>query len=200
MDLQLFHQHSVQIRALTRRIDETFAQRTLSARHWEDWQQACEALHAQYDALDFPDEAFGALKRGEADGIAAALAYLEADPWHFRSGYCKEALWHTLKRIVLCPDELNRLEQLALRCLHRRIRREFWPMARFLRLRATPKFWSEIRQLADATIRTPEAIKSSWLLLACANQPVRRWIRRQSLRRVSHDLSALDCARGVSLG
>ena len=119
---------------------------------------------------------------GDSSEVEVAINYLEADPWHFRSGYQKEAIWDQLKKSSRNPRDLRRLEQIALGYLPRRAYRHFWYMARFVRRRATEDFWSEVEQLSTSTTRTPESIKATWLVLARSNRPVQAWIRNERWR------------------
>jgi hypothetical protein len=169
---------------LHERIDETFKHRSRSSSELEAWKRACADFHRQFDELSYPGgaERWAALMRSDSSEIEVAINYLEADPWHFRSGYQKEAIWDRLKKVPLLPGQLRQLEHIALAYLPRRAYRHFWYMVRFVRLRARDEFWSEVERLGMSTVRTPETIKATWLLLARANRPVQQWIRTEQWR------------------
>lgn len=49
------------------------------------------------------------LQAGDAVGAEYAVAYIEADPWHFHSGYLKEKLARWLRRVPLTEGHRERL-------------------------------------------------------------------------------------------
>jgi hypothetical protein len=57
------------------------------------------------------------LARRETSAIDAALAYLEADPWSFRSGYAKQRLVRRLAGQHLSPAQRSRANALILRAV-----------------------------------------------------------------------------------
>ena len=119
---------------------------------------------------------WSAFRAGDGEGIAHALLFLEVDQVTLRSGYLKVDIWDRLKQYVLAPETAQRLEAIALAYLDRRIRREFWHMVNFMRLRGSPAFWEQVaRRAADGS--EPAARKAGWMLLARDNAPVRRWVR-----------------------
>lgn len=174
--------NSERLHELHRNIHETFKLRSRSRKDHDAWERACEEFHLQYDLLSYPGgaERWLALMAGDSSEIEVAIDFLEADPWHFRSGYQKEAIWDRLKKSELASRDLRRLEQVALSYLPRRAYRHFWYMARFVRLRAGENFWSAVERQSESTIRTPESIKATWLVLARANRPVQEWIRSEA--------------------
>ena len=168
---------------LSRRIGETFRTRDRSAADRDTWSKACSEFHARFPALFYPGgvsrwEAF--LNRDSAE-LDAAIAFLEVDPVHFRSGYIKETIWARMKAADLAPKQEQRLESVAVAYLHRRVRREFWYMARYVRLRGSTKFWEAVSNLAEES-SGGEGMRAWWLILARANYPVRNWINRELLR------------------
>jgi hypothetical protein len=172
------------MRALSARIHETVRLRGTSAKHRADWEAACAEFHSQFDALFFPggSEAWLDFTKGKSPDVEPALAFLEADPYAFRSGYTKQILWNRFKQISLSPDEKQRLESVALSYLNKRVRLEFWDMARYVRLRGSTEFWQSVTQIATASSRSSAAVKAYWLLLVRANQPIRRKIGGELLR------------------
>jgi hypothetical protein len=174
----------MELRRLNERIGETLPHRSSSAAGRAAWEAACREFHDRFDDLFFPggERAWSGFLRGEAAFIENALAFLEADPWSFRSGYHKQVVWRRLKRLPLNAEDHRRLEQVALSYLAKRVRWEFWHMAKYMRLRGGAEFWETVKGLATSTERTPSAIKATWLLLVRANAPVRRCIWRELLR------------------
>jgi hypothetical protein len=172
------------MRALNARIKETVKLRQTSAAHKARWEAACADFHGQFGELFFPGgiQAWTDFTRGDCANVEPALAFLEADPFAFRSGYHKQIVWNRFKQIFLSSEEEQRLESVAMGCLNKRVRWEFWAMARYLRLRGSAEFWQKVRQLATASQRSPVAVKAHWLLLVQANQPVRRRIGHELLR------------------
>ncbi len=77
-------------------------------------------------ALPSTDPAF---RPGLADGhirfVEAAIAFLEADPWFFRSGYEKQKIIQHLKRSRLTEPQRLRLARVVLQAIDSRDRIEF---------------------------------------------------------------------------
>lgn len=173
--------NAAELSRLNARIGETLAHRSSSASGRLAWETACATFHARYDDLFFP----GGMARWEAflsrqdEGMAAALLFLEVDPVFFRSGYLKEAIWQKLKQHLLSERERDRLDAVARQYLDAPLRREFWAMARYVRLRGSSSFWREMERLASQQERLRPAIRAGWLLLVLRNEPVRRLLGRQ---------------------
>ncbi len=185
--VQTMHAHAARLRALYASIGETYAQHSASAAAHKQWQDACTEFHDAYSDLFFPggELAWQQFIDGSSSDVRCALAFLQADPWYHRSGYHKQMVWHRFKRIVLTREELQLLEGVALDYLGRRVRREFWYMARFVRLRGSADFWQRVEQMASAPVRSAPAIKATWLVLAGQNKPVCRAIAGE-VRRASY--------------
>jgi len=152
--------------------------RSNSAAERTKWEAACAEFHTQFDDLFFPGGVAGwsTFLAGTPEGTQLALLFLEVDQYTFRSGYHKQIVWHRLKRLFLTADEQHRLESVAVMYLHKRVRREFWHMVRFMRLRGSPSFWEHVELLSTRGGDQPSAIKARWLLLARMNAPVRQWV------------------------
>ncbi|WP_257385619.1 hypothetical protein [Tahibacter caeni] len=179
----LMRANLAEIDRLQRHVDETFASRDRSVAERQAWTDACRHFHARFDQLAFPGGAsqWAAFLAGKSRGIDAAIAFLDVDPWFFRSGYTKETIWHRLKRVPLDASRAAALETIALAWLRRRVRREFWCMAACLRPRASASFWDSV-----AAFATPRhgstGLRAHWLLLTRPGAPVRRWVNAELLR------------------
>ncbi len=171
------------LRNLNRRIHETFARRSLSNKERGEWSNACAQFHSNYDFLFYPggERRWAAFLARDSSEVETAVTFLEVDPYFFRSGYMKQVMWNRLKSIELARSQSARLEEVAIQYVHRRIRREFWHMARFVRLRASEEFWRRIEELRSAKESSMQ-IKAEWLALARRNWPVRGWINSEMLR------------------
>lgn len=184
--VQTMHAHAARLRALHDRIGETYPQGSRSPARRQQWEDACSDFHAQYDQLFFPGggDAWAGFMSGHPSGrhVESALAFLQADPWYHRSGYHKQVVWNRFKRIFLAAQEKAVLEQIALQYLGRRVRWEFWHMARFVRLRGSDEWWQRVGSLARDPVRSASAIQATWLVLFKENQPVRHAIHREILR------------------
>ena len=175
--------NSATIRELYARIGETYANRDLSPPDREAWSRACAEFHTRYELLSYPGgtERREALMARDSAELETAISFLEEDPFHFRSGYMKEAIWNKLKSSQLAAKQLRRLEAAAKGHLYRQIRRDFWYMVRFVRLRGSQEFWSDVNTLASQDSGSP-GLKAWWMLLARANYPVQYWINSELLR------------------
>jgi hypothetical protein len=166
------------IELLRSRVHETAKCRGRSQSDKEAWVRACEQFHAQYPGLMFPGGPvrWAAFLAGDSAEIETAIAFLQSDPWFFRSGYLKQIIWRRLKRFPLSTEQQRQLERIALAYLQKRIYQEFWEMVRFVRMRGSPEFWNAVAGLASANYR------ARWLLLARRNFPVKNWVGQELLR------------------
>lgn len=57
---------------------------------------------------------FALLKAGRREGLEMALAFLEADPWFFGSGYVKADLLRFICRMSVDPVHWPRLKQIVI--------------------------------------------------------------------------------------
>jgi hypothetical protein len=168
---------------LHKHIHESVRFRDRSKSDRDRWSAFCKEFHRLYDELFFPGgstrwEAF--LSR-DASETETAIAFLEADPWFFRSGYMKQQIWDHLKRASLTSKQERQLEAAAMAYLYRRVEREFWHMARYVRMRGSSAFWDAVTSLA-ATSAGKLSVKAGWLLLARQNVPVRNQISTELWR------------------
>ena len=77
-------------------------------------------------ALPSSDPAFmPGLAKGHARLVETAIAFLEADPWFFRSGYEQQNLIRHLKRSRLTEPQRSRLGRVVIAAIDGRDRREF---------------------------------------------------------------------------
>lgn len=77
-------------------------------------------------ALPSSDQQFmRSLAAGHQRALQTAIAFLQADPWFFRSGYEKQALIRHVKRAHLSHDQREQLADVVLAAVDGRDRREF---------------------------------------------------------------------------
>ena len=72
-----------------------------------------------------PLEIADALAGGDGSAVEDAIAYLERDPWEFRSGYAKATLLRRLKHFDLTTTQTARVESILLRYVDVGPRRDF---------------------------------------------------------------------------
>ena len=90
-----------------------------------------EAARRLYDAAReaaYPagfQESFQRLCTGDATGLEAAVAFLEADPWFDESGYVKVKLIRHIKPPMLTPQYIARLQNVVLHMVETRHGQEF---------------------------------------------------------------------------
>jgi hypothetical protein len=98
-----------EINKLTKTVNETVKHRNTDE---QAWHRATQEFHAAYDRLAFPGglkEGLERLKQHDPSAIKLAVIYLEANPYHFRSGYSKEKIAQILKQVPLTDDQKQRL-------------------------------------------------------------------------------------------
>lgn len=131
------------------------------------WQAALVRSREAWERVFPPDfsEAFAAVKRGERAGLDEMLAFLEADPRFFRSGYIKADVLRAIKRVPLEPGEAERLLRVVLDIVDTRDGREFRDYCRLARHIATSDFRREIE---GRTASTDPAIarRARWISAA----------------------------------
>ncbi|WP_374579910.1 hypothetical protein [Pseudoduganella sp.] len=167
--LERIQQNSREINRLLAQINALVQERHASPAQRAAWQAACEDFYARYDSLCFPGGAamLERVRSGDPDAVEAAVQFLLADPYHFRSGYLKERLWRWLAHLPLGAGARQRLERAALAYLQRRICREFWAMCKAIPRIAGASFWREAAAQAwpaHGAASTPVAQRALLLL------------------------------------
>ena len=113
---------------------------------------------------------FRRLKEGNASGITAAVKFLEADPWFFRSGYTKAELIRYLIRIALPRDIEDRLRLVVLAVVDHGDRREFRYYCRLARKVDSP----ELRRELSKRIQSEVPSVARWHAGYSTPWPIRR--------------------------
>jgi hypothetical protein len=110
------------------------------------WYKAADRFHAAIrDA--YPPGFWTEIQRlrgGDLGGLETAVAFLEADPWFFRSGYVKEMLIWLVRRVELPREYAARLEKVVLAVVDGRDRREFRNFCRLARKVDTPELRGQL--------------------------------------------------------
>ena len=178
-------QDSNKINELVSKVDQAYSTRDLSEAHSIEWEDVCDDLHYNYEILYFPggEERLKRIRENDPIAIESAIQFLLADPYHFRSGYLKEYLWHWLQHCPLSNSDKHKLEQAALLYLKRRITREFWAMCKAMARLASAKFWIDVA-LYTKQSNTPEAFRALYLLAHAANIQAGSILRRSIYRTV----------------
>jgi len=131
-----------------------------AARFWE-------AIEAAYPPGFGHDAA--RLHAGDAAGLESTFAFLEADPFFFRTGYLKAALIRDIKRLSLTPPQAQRLQQVVLTVVDARNDREFRAFCRLARKVDAPALREQLTARltsSDAGIRR----RARWVLEALAQK------------------------------
>ncbi len=132
------------------------------------WEQAAADFHQLL--TEYPPgfwRGLDALQAGDSSGLPELLAFLEADPWFFRSGYAKSRALKAITRVPLPPEAVSRLQQIVLDAVDGRDRREFRWYCRLARRVIDPEFVAalEARRAGD----DPDvARRARWVLDAIA--------------------------------
>ena len=123
---QLVREVEAAINARHHLVHQTHRSRSDSPEAWERWEKACAEWHANDQPTDFlwENSTREMLLMGDQEVIEDSIVFLEADPWHFRSGYLKERIISGLKRATLSPPA-EATQQVILKVCLGRNRREF---------------------------------------------------------------------------
>ena len=132
------------------------------------WQDAAAAFHRVL--TEYPTgfwHALDAVNAGETSGLLDVLAFLEADPWCYRSGYAKSAALKAVTRVPLDDAAIQRLQDVVLAAVDGRDRREFRWYCRLARRVLTPDFEAAIQsRLTDPDPAVQR--RARWVLDAIA--------------------------------
>ncbi|MBN2470348.1 MAG: hypothetical protein JXN59_06455 [Anaerolineae bacterium] len=132
------------------------------------WEAAAARFHrtlTEYPAAFWQD--LNHLTAGDANVLPSMLAFLEADPWYFRSGYAKTRVLKAITRRPLPPEAVARLQQVVLDAVDGRDRREFRWYCRLARRVITPEFLAALearRNSDDPAVQR----RARWVLDAIA--------------------------------
>lgn len=129
------------------------------------------------------------------------IKYLDRDEYCDGSGYGKERAWRRLRVVQLNGSQLRRLQEIALRYLHKRMNREFWCMCRFICGNADDAFRSRVRRVAeskDVLVRKRASLLQAYLQSEVAGEAVRREFRYECLRRKKYVWRRLSWAQARS--
>jgi hypothetical protein len=149
-------------------LGETVRLRWRSEEAWELWSQAAQRFHQAIDTAYPPGfwDDFERLSKGDVTALESAVAFLEADPWFFRSGYIKGYLIRYINRIELPPGYADRLRRMVLSATEGRQWREFRAYCRLARKLDSPELRAELTRLLD---HPDPAVRrrARWALDAC---------------------------------
>lgn len=112
---------------------------TASRELWEQWHHIAARAERVLEQL----------RAGDASGVPWAIAFLEADPWFFRSGYMKGNYARLLRRFELSTNQRERLRAAILNNLHKGGRLEFGEVRRLARRLDTADFRKRVAKYLD---------------------------------------------------
>jgi hypothetical protein len=144
--------------ALHQRIHETFQHRSESREAWAAWEQACRDFHSYDSPMRFIESVDGRkrLRGGDPVLVEHSIAFLELDPYVFRSGYAKATIIRCIKWLPFTQAQIQRLQGVVLRALDKCDRQEFRAYCRLAAAVDSPVFDNSIRERLDspdATVR-----------------------------------------------
>lgn len=115
-----------------------------------DLEAARTTYQLAWSALYSPEflDQVQSLKRGDAAAIECGVAYLEADPWHFRSGYLKQDIARYLRHVPLSESDKQRLRAAILAAIAKGQREDLKEYIRLARVLDTPAFRTTLQSMA----------------------------------------------------
>lgn len=134
---------------LHQRIHETYLRRTESSGAWAEWEAACREFHSYPSPMrDFESaDARARLRAGNPQLLEHAIAFLEVDPFVFRSGYAKATIIRCIKCLSFTQNQLERLRWVVVEIVKRSDRSEFWAYCRLAASVHSPEFEERMRGL-----------------------------------------------------
>ena len=152
--ISLIQRNAEQLRELNEAIHRTYRARSLSKTNAAAWSDACEAFHSSYDRLAFPGgltRAYDMLRKRDAAILEPVIAFLEADPYFFRSGYIKADLVKALSKFPLDQRQRTRLQQVIVARVKGPPRREFRKYCNLAPRVTAPEFEDDLDRLAGSS-------------------------------------------------
>ena len=150
---------------------EAFSRRDSGPAGLAAWEVAALEAEAAVEFMypeDFRDD-LHRLQAGDPGAVEAALVFLEADPWCFRSGYAKETIVRLLARHRLNPGQHRRLEDVFRHVVEAGDRREFSAYCRLARHKATPRLRAELKRRLE--VGDPGTARRALLMLTALRHP-----------------------------
>lgn len=135
------------------RIVETEKGRAESVRRPTEGYRAAQAEYKEaWAALYTPEflQKLEALKIGDPAGAEAAIAFLEADPWHFHSGYLKGKVAQYLRKVVLDAQQRQRIGVVILTILAKGKRQDLGQFASLARRIDSPTLRYDLERLGQS--------------------------------------------------
>lgn len=151
-----------------------------------------ESARAALHSPEF-EAAIELLRLGEAGEPADwSIAYLEADPWYFRSGYFKASLARWLRQVELSEEQRDRLRGAVLNNLPKGPRLDFTETRKLARRLDTPEFRAALERLSTHP-DAGTADRARRLLAACAlNDTPGRDLRHEHQRHANSPSPATE--------
>ncbi len=113
------------------------------------------------------------IRLGISEAIDDGIFYLEADPWFFRSGYCKARIAHALKSQKLSENQKELLRDVILKSLDSRLgNAEFREYARLAICIANGDFIKKLGERMDG-LRTWASMRAKFIFNLCRNHAKR---------------------------
>ncbi len=192
---------SQELNAAHRRVTETRPLRFDTPQGWQDWVEAVRQKYTLYKAhVTLPAQYFSReiipaevarydwdfwqgmelLCGGDRTYLESAVAFLEADPIFYGSGYAKEDIIPAINRLDLPPKLVGRLQTVVLNMVDQRDGREFRAYCRLARKVDSPELREQLnRRLTRAwpSARSLNDDLPALMLLAREDGAVRRRAR-----------------------
>jgi len=168
--VDLIKSEAAKLEALHAAIDRTVVDRDKNDEARRAWDSACEAFHTYRSRMDpYLERACDEERYADSDLLEFAVAFLEVDPWFFRSGYLKQILLTRLKRSDLSEPLRQRLRRVLADAARRRGTREFKHYCRLAVSLADHELASELEVLRVGT-DVAAARRAKMMLEAIRNQ------------------------------
>ena len=135
-------------RALVR---ETFELRDRSELAWRDWQLAAKRFREYHSEVD--DLVDRCLEKGidsDQELRTFAFCFVELDPYYHRSGYTLERLLRQIKRLRLSEAEKLLIQELILKRIDTKARRNFRDICRLIPKIETDRFRNKVSLRAQS--------------------------------------------------
>lgn len=146
-------------------VGNTYFRRSESRVANQAWHDACEEFHHLVEGFHrfFRPDYISSVVSVDGGDRETAIAFLEANPWCFRSGYIKEKLVRALKRADLTERQCQRLRYVLLAVLSTKTGCEFRAYCRLAYKVADDCFRNRVAAIINGGDQLAST-KAKWML------------------------------------
>jgi len=149
---KLIAQCEDEINELDTELKQTLEHRDKSPHQREQWHRAADAFRNHQSQIDdLIDQCLELGLENNNELRRFAFAYIDQDPYFYRSGYILESLLRRVKKLSLTASEKSSIQRLVLKRIETRALRNFRQICRLIHMADTDGFLTEVSNRAKST-------------------------------------------------